>query len=126
MSDQLRRWLTWMAAGLAAGIALGVAIGWWLWPVAYTNNAPDVLRQDYRDEYILMTAAAYDVDGRLDRARERLTLLHPQEPAAPVIELAKRLIEAGGSAEDIARLARMAWALGATAPELTPYLEGQP
>jgi len=108
------------------GLMLGFAIGWWLWPVQYTNTAPDVLRQDYRDDYVVMIATAYEVDGDLEQAREWLTLLDPDEPAAPVVELAQRLVEVGGGAEDIARLVRLAWAVGTLPPELTPYLEDQP
>jgi len=105
---------------------LGFIIGWWLWPVQYTNTAPVVLRQDYRDDYIVMIATAYEVEEDLEQARERLKLLDPREPATLVVELAERLIEAGGDADDIARLARLAWALGATTSTLIPYLEGPP
>ncbi len=132
MDEQTRRlphivkWIAWAVLGLAVGLALGFAVGWWLWPLEYTNTAPDVLRQDYYDDYVLMTAVAYEIDGGdVEQARARLELLDPQDPAVPVIELAQRLIKAGGAAEDITRLARLAWALGSLPPTLTPYLEGQ-
>lgn len=115
------------AIGAATGLALGFAIGWWIWPVQYTNTAPDVLRPDYRDDYVVMIATAYEVEADLQRARERLHLLTPERPATPVIELAERLVAANGSAEDIAHLARLARALeGTLSPTLTPYLEGGP
>nr|HID13418.1 hypothetical protein [Anaerolineae bacterium] len=126
MSERARKSLKRAAVGAAVGLTLGFAIGWWLWPVQYTNTAPTVLRQDYRDDYVVMVATAYEVDGDRERARERLKLLDPDEPAAPVVELAERLVEAGGSADDITRLARLAWALGATTSTLIPYLEGPP
>ena len=100
-----------------------MAIGWWLWPVTYTNTSPSALREDYRDEYVLMVATAYEVDGDRGRARERLALLDSGEPSAPVVGLAQRLIDQGGSEEDIARLARLAQALDATTPTLMPYLQ---
>lgn len=126
MSKRARKWIGRAVIGVLVGLALGFAIGWWLWPVQYTNTAPDVLRQDYRDDYVVMIATAYEVDGDLEQAREWLTLLDPDEPAAPVVELAQRLVEVGGGAEDIARLVRLAWAVGTLPPELTPYLEDQP
>jgi hypothetical protein len=122
----LPKWVTQTAVGIAAGLTLGFAVGWWLWPVQYTNTAPGVLRQDYRDDYVAMVAAAYEVEGDLEQAREWLKLLNPEDPSAPVIELAERLVEADGSAEDITHLARLARALGANSPTLIPYLEGRP
>lgn len=126
MSERAPGWMMQAAVAVAVGLALGFAVGWWLWPVQYTNTAPAVLRQDYRDDYIVMVATAYEVERDLEQARERLKLLNPEEPAVSVTELVERLIEADGSGEDIARLARLAWALGATAPTLIPYLEDPP
>ncbi|MCX7681355.1 MAG: hypothetical protein N2508_05230 [Anaerolineae bacterium] len=108
------------ALGLMAGAALGVAIGWWLWPVEYVNTAPDTLRRDYRDEYILMTATAYEVDGNLHRARERLRLLNPADPVAPLRDLAGRLAAAGGDPADVARLNHLLEKLSASSPLPTP------
>lgn len=125
MSEWTQGWAGRIAMGLAAGLALGLVIGW-LWPVQYTNTAPSVLRQDYRDDYVVMVASAYEIEGDPERARERLVLLDAEEPAAPVVELGERLVEAGGGAEDIVRLARLAWALKAITPTLVPYLEGGP
>jgi len=121
-----QRWMIWAGIGMVAGLFLGFAIGWWWWPVEYTNTAPDVLRQDYYDDYVVMVATAYEVEGDLGQARQRLELLDPEEPARPVVELAERLIEAGGDAREITRLARLAGALGVTTSGLLPYLENSP
>ena len=122
----MRRWVILGVIGLAVGLTMGIAIGWWVWPVEYTNTPPSVLRQDYRDEYIVMVATTYEVEGDLDRARERLAALDAEDHAAPVIEAGERLIAAGGKPEDIARLAQLAWALDVITPSLAPYLEEQP
>jgi hypothetical protein len=130
VSERARRFLSWIARialGMAIGLALGFTIGWWFWPVQYTNTAPSVLRRDYRDDYVLMVATAYALgDGGSDRAQERLRLLDSENPAAPVVELAERLVRTGGGREDIDRLANLASALGAVTPELAPYLQGEP
>ena len=126
MNKRARQWVIRVAVGAAAGLALGLAIGWWLWPVQYTNTSPAALRQDYHDDYVVMVATDFEVEQNLEQARKRLKLLDPEEPAAPVVELAERLVEVGGDAEDIARLTHLAWALGATPPALAPYLEGPP
>ena len=123
MGKQARRWSGKILLGVMIGLALGFAVGWWLWPVQYTNTAPNVLRQDYYNDYIVMTAAAYHVDGNLEQAHNRLQLLNPTNPAAPAIELAERLIAARGSAEDITHLAHLVEALGPCPTSLNPYLE---
>jgi hypothetical protein len=115
-----------VATGVVLGAALGVAIGWWLWPVEPTNTPPSTLRQDYRDDYVIMVATAYEIGGDLERARGRLARLDAEEPVAPVIELAERLDGLGAEPEEIGRLARLAWELGTITPPLMPYLEGQP
>lgn len=112
--------------GAFFGLALGFIVGWGLFPVQYTNTFPSVLRQDYRDDYIIMVATAYHMEGDLEQARARLELLDAGNPVGPVIELAERLIEVGGSGDDITRLAHLAWALESITPRLIPYLERQP
>ena len=120
MVQRTRQWLTRIAIGLATGAVAGITIGWWLWPVAYTNTSPAALRDDYRDEYVLMIATAYEVEGDPEEARQRLAVLDRETPTAPVVELADRLGERGGSQEDITRLTRLASALEATEPTSTP------
>jgi len=123
MSEQVPGWLKWGAVGVALGLSLGVAIGWWLWPVTYTNTSPDVLRDDYHDDYVLMVAATYEVEQDAKEARSRLRSLNHEEPIVPVLKLRERLIEAGGGRADIARLTDLAQALGAGDATLTPAPE---
>ncbi len=126
MSKQTRQWLLWAVVGVAVGLAIGFAIGWWRWPAQYTNTAPSVLRQDYYDDYVMMIATAYEVEGNLEQAQERLISLTPEEPVKPVIELVERLIKTGSDPVEITRLARLAQALGITTPALAPYQEEPP
>ncbi len=119
----MRRILVLALVGLVAGVALGLAIGWLWWPVEYTNTTPAQLRQDYANDYVLMVATAYRIDGNLDDARLRLAELDAQDPARPVVTLAEQLIAERGRPGDIRALARLADALGAATPALTPYLE---
>ena len=111
--------------GLAIGIGLGLLIGWRLWPVSYTNTAPHQLRQDYHDDYVLMVAAAYEIEDNLDAAVERLTLLDPEMPSWPVVNLAERLIAGNGNPEDIEMLIQLAQDLGELSPVLNDYRESQ-
>ncbi|HEC34137.1 MAG TPA: hypothetical protein ENI37_05410 [Chloroflexi bacterium] len=122
----MRRILSLASVGLVVGVALGLLIGWVLWPVQYTNTAPAQLRQDYRNDYVLMIAAAYQVQGDLEAARARLAFLGAETLARPVVDLAEQLIVEDGRVSDIEMLVHLADALGATTPSMAPYLEGQP
>ena len=127
MSKDTRSWLLRAAAGLVAGLALGFAVGWGLWPVEYTNTSPDVLRQDYLDDYVVMIATAYAVDGDLTAARSRLAQVDSEDPSAVALDLLERLDDANGNAADIAHLARLAQALGAlVADPAVPSAEKPP
>jgi uncharacterized membrane protein YccC len=119
----MRRLVPFALGGVALGVVLGLLVGWVVWPVRYTNTSPTQLRQDYRNDYVLMAAAAYQTERDLTAARERLARLDPEQPARPVVELAEQLIAAGGSAGDIRVLARLADALNAATPPMAPYLE---
>ncbi len=44
--------------GLVLGVWLGLWYGWRVSPVRYVSTTPDLLRQDYRDDYVLMVAEA--------------------------------------------------------------------
>lgn len=69
---------------LAVGIGLGLVYGWVIDPVEYTDVTPDVLREDYRVDYVLMTAEAYQNDFNAEAAARRLALLGSQPPSAMV------------------------------------------
>jgi cytochrome c-type biogenesis protein CcmH/NrfG len=121
----MRRWIVLAVVGVALGLALGLGIGWGLWP-RESAPSPAKLRWDYQENYVIMVATAYEVEGDLGLAQERLASLDPQNPAAPVVQLGERLAAAGADSDDIVRLARLARDLGAITPPLEAYLEAQP
>jgi hypothetical protein len=122
---QVRRWIVQAVVGVVVGLVLGFGIGWGLWP-RESAPSPAKLRWDYQENYVIMVATAYQVEGDLNLARERLALLDPQNPATPVVQLGERLVAAGADTKDITHLARLAWDLDAITPPLVPYLEGRP
>lgn len=130
MGRQRRLWVAGVVAGTVIGAAVGLAFAWWLWPVTYTNTTPAVLRQEFQDEYILIIATAYEAEGDLTGAHQRLSQLDAEEPAAPVRELAERLKRGPGRDEDILRLTHLIQALEldieADATDLPPpsHLQG--
>jgi hypothetical protein len=115
-----------LAAGTAAGLLLAVAIGWGLAPAQTSDSTPADLHPDYQEEYILMIAAAYELERDIDLVEERLLLLEPETVCTPLLELAERLAETPNNKDDVIRLANLAWILGETTPALAPYLEDSP
>ncbi|MBV6392961.1 MAG: hypothetical protein KPEEDBHJ_02190 [Anaerolineales bacterium] len=69
---------------LILGAGLGLAYGWVIDPVEFTDVTPDLLREDYRVDFVLMTAEAYQNDFDSDAAAKRLALLGSQPPASYV------------------------------------------
>ncbi len=67
---------------LAIGAGLGLVYGWVIAPVEYVDVTPDLLRQDYRIDFVLMTAEAYQSDFDAAAAARRLALLGSDPPAS--------------------------------------------
>ena len=78
------RWIPiFIAASL--GVALGLVYGWRINPVQYTDITPDVLRIDYRTDYVLMVAEAYRGEGDPALAAQRLAVFG-SKPLANIVE----------------------------------------
>ena len=71
----------WVALAAAAGIGFGLLYGWVIDPVEFVDLTPDTLRADYRADYILMVAEAYQAEGDADAAARRLALFGSDPPA---------------------------------------------
>ncbi len=109
MSPRLSRFLI----GLAIGLALGLGYAWLLQPVTYVDTAPDSLRQDYRTDYVLMVAQAYQAEGDLSQALFRLASLGP-EPPWEIVTGAIEFAQANEfTADDTRALTELAADLGA-------------
>ena len=52
------RWILFIIA-ILAGAGLGLLYGWVINPVDYVDTAPDTLRIDYKTDFVLMVAEAY-------------------------------------------------------------------
>lgn len=65
----------------AIGITLGLIYGWKIQPVEYTNFTPSLLRADYRADYVLMIAEAYQGERNAEVAARRLAVVGSEPPA---------------------------------------------
>jgi hypothetical protein len=116
MSPRLVRFLI----GLAIGAALGLGYAWKIQPVAYYDTAPDSLRQDYRVDYVLMTAQSYQADDDLRLALVRLAALGPQPPGE-IVEDAILFAEARGfTGDDLDALGHLADELASIPSDAEP------
>lgn len=112
-----RRLLLPLLIALLAGVGAGLYVGWVAVPVEYVDASPASLHQSFKDDYLLMIAAAYAADGDLAAAQEAVAALGFADPAAAVTEAAGRLAAAGLPTADQERLAALAAALaGSPAP----------
>ena len=74
------RWIRFILV-VAVGIGLGLFYGWVIDPVKYVDTTPDSLRIDYKSDYVLMVAEAYNNEHDLGQAVSRLALLGSKAPA---------------------------------------------
>ncbi len=115
-----RRWLFFLLA-IAAGIAAGLIYGWIINPVKYVDTSPDTLRADYKTDYVLMVAEAFQAEQDLDAAARRLALLGDAPPAQTIGEAVTFAVRAGYAPEDLEKLRQLGVAfqqrpLGDTSP----------
>jgi hypothetical protein len=118
------RWLFSIIA-IAIGIGLGLLYGWVISPVQFVDTTPASMRADYRADYVLMVAEAYDVDENTDLAIRRLAIFGSNSPADIAAQALQTGQAIGYSAEDISTLQELMRALQAYQPAPTP-IEGTP
>ncbi|MFN2197903.1 MAG: hypothetical protein ACK2UW_17415 [Anaerolineales bacterium] len=76
----MSRWVGFLIA-LILGITAGLYYAWVIDPVEYVDTSPDTLLIDYKTDYTLMVAEAYQIEGDLDLAARRLAVLGDEPPA---------------------------------------------
>ena len=82
-----------VAIAAALGIALGLVYGWVIDPIEYADVPPNTLREDYRADYVLMVAEAYQNEIDSETAARRLAVLGGESPAlvtSSTLEYAKQ------------------------------------
>ncbi len=117
----MRRTLLIILLGLAAGVGIGLTVGW-MAPVSAPQTAPAVLSSQWQSDWVLMTAQAYSLDGDLNLAKQRLSLLGAGAPGAQVAQRGEEALSEGLPPAYIGTLARLAAALGTRTSRLEPYL----
>jgi hypothetical protein len=93
-------------SGVLLGLVLGLLVGWVIWPTGYYNATPAMLRQDFRDEYLVWVAKDYAATGNLEQAQQRLGVAFWEKDTlkAALEDLAQR--RGGEDAQYLMRLAQ--------------------
>lgn len=60
---------------LLVGVIIGLVYGWVISPVHYVDSSPDALSPDFKADYALMTAEAFQREANLETAVRRLAAL---------------------------------------------------
>ena len=79
MSVRVRRFIFFLLA-IVVGIAAGTGYGWAISPRQTRDTGPHTLREDYKADYVLMTAELYQSEGDVAMAIARLSFLGDQSP----------------------------------------------
>jgi hypothetical protein len=117
-----------LLTALIIGAALGVAFAWLVAPVEYINTSPESLRDDYKDQFRSLVAAAYVFNGDLARARARLIVLNDEDLQAAVALQAERALAQGGADSEAHNLSLLSAALSqrpTPRPQPPPSLRSQ-
>jgi hypothetical protein len=113
----MSRWVGFFIA-VILGVAAGLYYAWVLDPVEYMDTSPDSLLFDYKSDYILMVAEAFQLEGDPELAVRRLAVLGDQQPAELVQDAVLFGARAGYVDADLARMRQLAEQLASFRPRL--------
>jgi hypothetical protein len=111
-----------LLVGAAVGVGLGFLIGWGLWPVEYYDTDPVDLKQEHKEEYVVLVSAAYALNGDLEQAQARLASLEEEDVAQVVADVAQRYLEEGRDPTTTRNLVMLADALGSSTEVMLAYV----
>jgi hypothetical protein len=110
------RWVHLLLAAII-GLSLGLVYGWAIDPVEYVDTTPDTLRADYRADYVLMVAEAYQAEQNPDLAARRLAAWGSEPPAQIAAQGADMARQFGFAESDIALMQQLTVAMQAWQPD---------
>lgn len=115
-----------LLTGLIIGGVIGLVFAWKVSPVRYVDTQPSTLREDYKDQYRALIAAAYVADGNLPRAMYRLEKALGDKDIARVLTVqAQRALAEGRPAEEAHALGLLAVAVssGSNSVPGSPHID---
>jgi hypothetical protein len=109
--------------GVVVGAIIGLLIGWEIAPVQYTDTRMVNLSRRYKDDYTVMVAAAFQVDGDINEAIRRLQPLGVPNIPLYVRDVTERYISESGTGNeaDIRNLVVLSRQLGYFTPPMQAF-----
>ena len=108
--------------GLAIGLVLGLVYTWVINPAELINTRPELLRTDYRLDWVRLVALSYVADGDIERVHARLEGLRHEDLTSAIGALIEERAAAGRSADLMRGLTTLAEALDVRTPAMLVYL----
>jgi hypothetical protein len=118
----MSRWVRFFIV-LVIGFGIGLLYGWVIDPVEYVDTDPESMRNDYKTDYVLMVAEAYQADRDVALAVQRLSFLGESFPVKIVEDAMIFAVQSEYAPADLGLLRDLSDALGAGT---NPNLENQP
>jgi hypothetical protein len=116
-----------LLTGLVIGVICGLVYAWRISPVKYVDTSPATLRQDFKDQYRALIAAAFAADNDMARAQARLDLIKDPDSAQAVAIQAQQALAAGHPPAEAHALGLLAVALSQKAsPSSLPAADPSP
>ena len=120
----MRRFLRSLIPGLVIGTLIGLYLGWVEFPQEAYRSDMSEMAPSFRDDYLIMIAAGYAVDGDIQGAVERLHPLGVADVAGYVQHQTERIIDtAARNIRDTRLLVGLARGLGRLTPVMEPFLD---
>lgn len=107
--------------GLTVGGVVGLLMGWVVWPVKFVDTTIADLAPEHKEEYVLLVAYTYTLDGDLEKAQARLALLDVPNVNQWLSALIDEYIGEEREENDIRALVALADALGVSSPQMVAY-----
>lgn len=100
--------------GLILGLVGSLYYTWIIDPIVFVNASPARLTVAEQEEYIIMVAQAYAVDGNWPRAQQRLAALNDSDMPGTLEQLLERFVREGRPPDLLRDVAQMAQQAGSS------------
>ena len=91
--------------GLLLGLAIGIFVGWFVVPIRYYDITPSSLHEDFKADYLLLTAQSWDADKDIGRAYSRINeMMNPVD--YDYLEVLQEKLAAGSETAERAEIAK--------------------